>query len=103
MIETIAIGIGAILGIVVLLKLVQRWNKNRQINNALDGEYGDETKWAAELSEEGDTLFEIAATELPQEDLMEVGIVAESKEELREMTVERLEEKSDEQIPDDFA
>lgn len=103
MIEQIVGGIGVLLVLVLVLGYVRKWNDQRHVDNALDGEYGQETQWAAELSQEGDTLFEIAATELPQEDLMEVGIVAESKEELRELTVERLEEKADEQLPEEFA
>lgn len=103
MLQTIAIGVAALILLAIGAKWLSGWYSRRQVSNALDGEYGKETKWAAELSKEGDQLFEMAATELDQSELMEIGIVAESKEELRELTVERFEESADERIPNDFA
>lgn len=59
---------------------------------ALTGKLGEETQWAAELVEEGDKEFMQAAKALPSYELKEVGIIAESKTELRDLTIERYEE-----------
>lgn len=55
----------------------------------LNGDYGEQARWAAELVQSGDTEFIEACARLPQVELREVGIMAEDKEELRELTVER--------------
>lgn len=77
--------------------LLYNWNKNRQRENALDGEYGNLTQWGAELSEEGDDEFVIAMNGLTREDRMEIGIIADTKSELREKTIERFNEEVEEQ------
>lgn len=64
------------------------WIKAR----AMSGKMGDETMWAAELVEEQDTEFIRATAALPSYELKEVGIIAESKEELRDLTIERYEQ-----------
>lgn len=74
------------------------WYKRR----ALSGAYGKSTQWAAELVNEGDREFEMAATSLPDEERLELGIVAESKEELRELVLRRHEASDREPIPEDF-
>lgn len=86
----------------ILINIVSLVDKRRQRENALDGEYGVETQWAAELVESGDTEFAIAVNDLPKMDLKEVGIIADSKEELRRLTIERHDELLDESIPEDF-
>lgn len=78
-------------------------NKYRQRRKAMSGGYGEETKWASELIQEEDDEFILAVNALGQNEMMEIGIVAESKEELRELTIERFEEQENEQIPADFA
>lgn len=78
--------------IIVLLIVLSKLNIRRQRKNALQGKYGDETRWATELIEEGDEHFTLAVSTMPDMELKEVGIIAESKEELRERTVERFEE-----------
>lgn len=77
--------------------------RNRQRRKALDGQYGDITMWAAELVQNGDMEFAFAIDALPKSERMEIGVIAESKEELRRLTMERLDELSDDQIPEDFA
>lgn len=77
--------------------------KRNQRGRALGGHYGDEVQWAAEIAESGDQQFAIAVNELPERELMEIGIIAESKQELRDLTVERFEELADNEIPEDFA
>lgn len=84
-------------------KILLRSLGRRKRQQALDGELGIENQWAAELDQEGDQLFIIAANSLPDMELKEAGIVAESKQELREETVERFEQMSDEGLPEDFA
>jgi len=56
----------------------------------LSGEYGEEAQWAGELVEEGDSQFIDAVKQLDQMEIREIGIMAESKEELRERTVEEV-------------
>lgn len=63
-----------------------------QAKRVLDGKYGKQAKWAAELVESGDDEFLEASAELSQLDLREVGILSETKEELRENTIEQAEE-----------
>lgn len=77
--------------------------KRNQRTRALDGKYGEETQWATELVDSGDEHFTIAVNALPERELMEIGIIAESKEELRELTIERFNELADDSIPEDFA
>lgn len=59
---------------------------------AISGKMGKESRWAAELHRERDTEFMQAAQVLPRAHLTEVSILADSKEELRELTIERAEE-----------
>lgn len=59
---------------------------------ALNGDLGKESQWASELIDERDAEFITATRALPEIELKEVAILSESKEELREMTVERYEE-----------
>jgi hypothetical protein len=69
------------------------------------GDYGDSTKWATELLEADDQHFELAVKGLSKNELKEVGIIADSKEELRELAVERFEEnetENGETIPEDM-
>lgn len=77
--------------------LLYNWNQSRQRENALDGEYGDLTRWGAELSEEGDEEFVIAMNGLTREDRMEIGVIADTKSELREKVIERFNEEVEEQ------
>jgi hypothetical protein len=73
-----------------------------QKKKALNGEYGDHVQWGSELVDEGDQMFIAAVNELPNSELRDVGIIAESKGELREKTVERFDELADDNIPEDF-
>lgn len=63
-----------------------------QGKKVLRGDYGEQARWAAELVEEGDDEFIEASARLSQIELREIGIVSDDKEELRENTVERVEE-----------
>lgn len=58
----------------------------------LSGDYGEQAQWAAELVEEEDEEFLRASMQLPQMEMREIGVLSDSKEELRENTVERAEE-----------
>lgn len=74
-----------------------------QTKKVLSGGYGEVAKWAGEIIEEGeDRHFILAMNALPQEEIMEVSIIAESKEEMRELIKERFESMDDESIPEDF-
>jgi len=57
-------------------------------NNVLEGKYGEEAQWAGELVEEEDGQFIEAMTSLDQMTIREIGIMSDSKEELRERTVD---------------
>jgi hypothetical protein len=63
-----------------------------QRRRALDGSYGESAKWAAELVDGGDEEFEFAINKLSDDELLEIGIIANDKDELRELTIQRLEE-----------
>lgn len=105
MLKTI-VAIGAALIVIgASLILIGKLYRMYQAKKALNGEYGDSTQWAAELvGEDNDEHFALAVQALPNNQLRELGIIAESKEELREITIERFEEEvSNEQIPEDFA
>lgn len=67
----------------------------RRVRKIKSGEYGNMRMWSYEFFEDGDEDFIRAQTALPPEDVMEVGIIADSKEELREEMLERYEEKSE--------
>lgn len=87
-----AIAIPAIpLGLLGLVDL-RNWYRRRR---ALSGGYGEATQWAAQIVDEGeDQHFVLALTALPKEELMEVGIIADTKEEMREMVKERFEKRN---------
>lgn len=61
---------------------------------AARGHYGEEAKWAYELFDEGDQEFLIAQQALPQSEITEVAVIANSKQELRELMIDRYEELS---------
>lgn len=86
------IGAGIIAAFPIVLRLVVfgfiAWVGKRVMSGAM----GEEAKWAGELVEEGDQEFMKAAKALPSYELKEVRIIAESKDELRDLTVERYEE-----------
>lgn len=92
----LAVGVSAVIGGIGIL------NKKRQSKKARAGGYGDEVKWATELVDDGDQMFIIALNGVSQTEMKEIGIIAESKEQLRELTIERFEEQSDEQVPEEF-
>jgi hypothetical protein len=81
----------------VFLRTVKR-------NRALNGDFGDEAQWASELIiEENDEAFILATQALPKDEVREVGIIAESKEELRELTLERMDELAEnEEMPEEL-
>ena len=86
------VGVGVFVGAVVALKAIIALLFIVYFYQALQGELGEETKWASELAKDGDDEFIKAMTSLPSQELKEVSIIAESKSELRELTVERSEE-----------
>jgi hypothetical protein len=76
--------------------------KHWQDRRALNGAYGKPTQWATELVKDGDTEFAHAIKILSRDELVEIGVVAEDKEHLRELTMERIDEKFDGELPDTF-
>lgn len=55
------------------------------------GDYGEEAKWAYELFKEQDTEFIRAQAALPKQDVMEAKVIADSKQQLREVVIDRYE------------
>lgn len=76
----------------LIVKLLSLLFLTYYVRKARDGSFGKETRWATELIKSGDTEFTTATTQLPAQELQEVSIVAESKEELRDLTIKRYEE-----------
>lgn len=64
----------------------------RQGKKVLNGDYGEQARWAAELVESGDDEFIEASAKLSQFELREIGILSDDKQELRNKTVEKAEE-----------
>lgn len=64
----------------------------RQGQKFLRGDYGEEAQWAAELAKSDDRDFITASNKLSEMQLREIGIMSDSKEELRKNTIERAEE-----------
>lgn len=64
---------------------LRRW----AVSNVASGDWGQEAQWGYELFMEGDEEFLEAAEALPPDEVTEVKIIAESKEELRELIIER--------------
>lgn len=89
------IGAAVIVASIVAIKLVGVVFIALYSYRALKGSLGDEAQWAAEFIKEGDEEFTRAMTALPSQELKEARIIAESKEELREITIERYEEYND--------
>jgi hypothetical protein len=83
--------------------IINVWNEYH-VRRALDGGYGDGPQWAAEIIRDDlDIEFAVAAKSLPRKENKEIAIISDSKEELRRLTVERFNELSVDQIPEDFA
>jgi len=85
----------------VIAASIKLWNR-RQREKALNGDYGEVTQWAAEITRDGDMAFAQAIQALPDSEKTEIKIIADSKEELRELTMERFDELADD-VPEDFA
>lgn len=89
------IGVALIVSSVVIIKLVGVAFLALYSYRALQGSLGDEAQWAAEFIKEGDQEFTRAMSALPSAELKEVKIIAESKSELRELTIQRYEQYND--------
>jgi len=75
------------------------WGLGKVIEaRARRGDYGDEAKWAMELFEENDQQFIHAQAVLPKSEVREVQIIADSKQELRDLMIERHNELADHNI-----
>lgn len=83
--STVAGGLITLVFAIRLFAFIWFWNLGRKY---LNGDYGKRTMWAAELAKEGDEEFIEAASNLTEMEMREVGIISDSKEELREMVVE---------------
>lgn len=83
--STIAGGLVGLVFAIRIFAFIWFWNLGRKY---LNGDYGERTMWAAELAKEGDEEFIEAASNLNEMEMREVGIISDSKEELREMVVE---------------
>jgi len=70
-----------------VLMLVYMYYMSRKV---LDGSMGEEAQWAGEIVKSGDQEFINAIQGLDGMDMKEIGIMAESKEELREMTLDEV-------------
>lgn len=77
---------------VLIVKVLSLLFLSYYVRKARGGSFGKETQWATELIKNGDTEFTTATTRLPTQELQEISIIAESKEELRDLTVKRFEE-----------
>lgn len=76
-----------------------KWSLERFIEfRARRGAYGDKARWAIELFDERDQKFIHAQTVLPDREVREIKVVSDSKEELREMMVERYNELVDQKL-----
>lgn len=63
---------------------------------AKNGHYGEDEKWVYELMvEEQDQMFVHAITALPENEKMELKVIADSKQELRDLTIDRFDELSE--------
>lgn len=71
--------------------ILAQFGKRLKRQRALNGEYGEMKQWIAELKQE-DAEFAAYFTALPDAHTREIKIIAESKDELRELTFERVEE-----------
>lgn len=58
------------------------------------GDYGDPAMWAFELFEEQDDQFIHAHTVLSDREIEDISIIADSKQELRQLMIERSNEKT---------
>lgn len=92
-----AIMVGFPTGIHLLKLVVMKVIEYRVVN----GHYGESIKWAYELIEQDqDREFMYAQAALPPMELKEIQVIADSKQELRTLTVERFEELASEDLSD---
>ena len=64
------------------------------------GHYGEEAQWAYELMKSDDEQFIHAQHVLPNREVREVSIIADSKDEMRDLMIERYNELVSEQLSD---
>lgn len=81
--------IAGLIGLLVVVRLVLSYRVGKK---ALNGELGEKNQWTAELIFDGDEQFTGALETLSSIDKQEVIIEAETKQELRELTIERADE-----------
>jgi len=62
---------------------------------ALSGKMGEETQWIAELVKDDNKPFIEAMNHLNQSEMKEITIIADNKEELKELALERAKENLD--------
>jgi hypothetical protein len=77
--------------LIIFVSMAKGYAESKRISRALDGEYSDAAQWTMELIQEDDEL-QRAFEELPDIEVKEVQIIAESKDELRELMIDRHEE-----------
>lgn len=59
---------------------------------ALDGDFGEAQMWMAEYVRDGDPVFISALDQLSEMDKKEIILIADSKQELKELAMERADE-----------
>lgn len=76
----------------IATKMTAKLHWYRLGRKALNGDYGSEKKWIAEMIRDDDQQFVQAWVQLDYDDAQEIVIVAESKPDLRERVIERANE-----------
>lgn len=87
---------GVIVLLPVFLTIFSFLFYRRRGNKMLNGDYSEQSQWAAEMITNEDSKFASAIESLPRAEVREIGIIAESKDDLRSRTIERAEDRADE-------
>lgn len=82
----------------VLTFLVTRLYFYRRGKKALRGDYGEKQKWVAEMVRDNDEEFMDAMGRVPKMDIKEAFVIADSKQELKELVIERAAETDDKPV-----
>ncbi|AGM11480.1 hypothetical protein M199_gp186 [Halogranum tailed virus 1] len=71
--------------------MLVQFGRRLRHKKALNGDYGEVEQWVAELRDENERVYAYFQA-LPDGHTREIKIIADSKDELQELTVERIEE-----------
>jgi hypothetical protein len=82
---------GVIISLPVVIRVFAFLWYMRIGRKVINGDYGEEARWAAELAKDGDEEFKEAFSQISEMEAKEIGIVVDDKDEMRQAVIDRAE------------